>query len=87
MAQILLSIPFPLSWRNLMPTGMAAQLLDGGKHFVVVASPYEQADFADTFGNPFQNFTIRAACPTRPARQIPAGPKRVSPVESLRRIA
>lgn len=97
MARILLSIPFPLSWRNLMPTGMAARLLDGGKHTVLVASPYEQPEFTDTLGNVFPNITVPGRLPyavgtvgsDRPKKGVASGmptPNAVNKLDKLLKL-
>lgn len=82
MKHILLSIPFPLSWRNLMPSGLAAGLARECGATVSVVSPYEQPSFSDTLGNAFPNFTVPGRLPyakpsgsgdAKPAKGVASG--------------
>lgn len=51
----LLSVPFPLTLRNFLPTGLAGALSARLGLDVHLASPYEQPDFADREGRRFIN--------------------------------
>jgi hypothetical protein len=60
--KILLSAPWQLSWRNLLPTGLAAALQREFRAEVCVVSPDSKSFFEDGRGSSFRNFHV----PSRP---------------------
>jgi len=54
----LFSIPFPLTLRNFIPTGLAAQVSDRLGLDVHLISPYSQERFTDPQGQWFQNHSV-----------------------------
>lgn len=58
---VLFSIPFPLSLRNVISTGLAAQIKKQLNVAVHIISPYGDAVFSDSDGNSFPNHVVASS--------------------------